>query len=50
METFVLYSMLHDSELKPKSFEIIKIDELHYLRYFSENDIVSTIALLKDQK
>lgn len=49
METFVLYSMLHDSELKPKSFEIIKIDELYYLRYFSENDIVSTIALVKDQ-
>lgn len=47
METFVLCSMLHNSELNPKSFEIIKIDELYYLRYFSENDIVSKIALIK---
>lgn len=49
METFVLYSILHDSELKPKSFEIIEIDGLNYLRFHSENDIVSTIALIKNE-
>src|SRR5690606_7106612 len=48
METFILYSKLHNSQLNPKSFEIIEIDELHYLRFFSEDDIVSTIALVKD--
>lgn len=49
METFILYSKFHNSELTPKSFEIIEIDELHYLRFFSEDDIVSTIALVKDE-
>ncbi|MBO3097099.1 hypothetical protein [Gelidibacter pelagius] len=48
METFIMFSMLHNEELKPKSFEIITIDDFHYLRFYSEDDIVSTIALIKN--
>src|SRR5690554_5005205 len=38
LETFFWFSRLHSSKLTPKSFEIIEIDELHYLRFFSEDD------------
>ena len=49
LETFFWFSRLHSSKLTPKSFEIVEIDGLNYLRFYSENDIVSTIALIKNE-
>lgn len=49
LETFFWFSKLHSSKLTPKSFEVIEIDGLNYLRFYSENDIVSTIALIKNE-
>lgn len=35
-------------ELKLQSFEVVSIDNNKYLRFYSEGDNVSTIALIKD--
>lgn len=48
METFINYNRIHNPELKPQSFEVVKLDDAHYLRFHSEHNLVSTIALIKD--
>lgn len=49
METFKEYAKMHSPDINPKSFEIINLDNAFYLRFYSDKNIVSTIALLKDE-
>lgn len=49
MSIFRKFVSMYQVELKPRSFEVLKIGENNYLRFYSDNDQVSTIALLKDE-
>lgn len=49
MSTFTKFTKTHSPDLKPVSFEVLEIDNKSYLRYYSEDNMVSTIALIKGE-
>ncbi len=49
METFRNFVKINELELVPRSFEVVNIDNANYLRFYSDNNQVSTIALLKNE-
>ncbi|MFK5983014.1 MAG: hypothetical protein QM499_08880 [Flavobacteriaceae bacterium] len=48
INAFKKFSLKNDLNLKPLSFKVIIIDNNEYLRFYNENNQVSTIALIKD--
>ncbi len=49
METFKQFVSVNGLKLQPLSLEVITIDNNKYLRFYNENDKVSTIELIKDE-
>ena len=47
MKTFKDFSFKSGLNLEPQSFEIIEVNGLNYLRFYSKDHTASTIALLK---
>ncbi|PHS63477.1 MAG: hypothetical protein COB12_09275 [Flavobacterium sp.] len=47
MDAFKKFSLKNGLDLKPLSFKVITIDENNYLRFYNEDDQVSTIVLIK---
>ncbi|MFD2914972.1 hypothetical protein [Psychroserpens luteus] len=47
MNTFRKFTRVYSQDLTPQSFEVIEIDSKQYLRFHSEGNVVSTIALIK---
>ncbi|QTE21676.1 hypothetical protein [Polaribacter cellanae] len=47
LETFKAFNKTMELQLDPERFEIIKVEDKNYLRFFSKNNQVSTIALEK---
>jgi hypothetical protein len=48
LSTFKNFSKQRGSNLEPESFEIFKFENKNYIRFYSKEGIVSTIALIKD--
>ena len=48
LKTFSNYSKKYGESLEPETFKIIKLDNKNYLRLYSKNSTVSTVALIKD--
>lgn len=48
MTTFQNFVFKSRLGLEPQSFEIIKVDNISYLRFYSKNHKASTIALIKE--
>lgn len=46
--TFRNFSKQRGSNLEPESFKIFKFENNNYLRFYSKQGIVSTVALIKD--
>ena len=49
LETFRIFNSTLELGLEPQRFEVIKIDNKDYLRFFSKNNKVSTISLVKGE-
>lgn len=47
--TFKKFAEMHSPDINPQSFRVINIDNEYYLRFYSDGNIVSTIALLKNE-
>ena len=47
MQSFKKFIEENDLKLNPQSFKVVSIDNKNYLRFYSDNNQVSTIALIK---
>lgn len=47
MKAFQDFVFISDLKLKPESFELLSIDNMNYLRFYSDNHKASTIELIK---
>ncbi|WP_299216107.1 hypothetical protein [uncultured Dokdonia sp.] len=49
LSTFAIFSIKNKLDLQPQSMEVIDVDSQKYLRIYSKDEKVSTIALIKDE-